>query len=259
MFELSPTLQSIVSALLASKVIWWSLFAAGVVLVFRSAWFKGLLGELFVRLAMKLFLNQQYRRLHNIILEPPDGSTQIDHVIVSPFGVFVVETKNFRGWIFGNPQSNTWTQSIYGKKFTFQNPLHQNYKHTKAVEAVTGINPAHVHSVVVFVGDSEFKTPMPPHVTGPGSFIRYIKSKGDVVLFDEDIEAVLEKLQIGKASVAISNPTHVENLKANVSQPKCPRCGADMILRTVKKGPKMGSEFWGCANFPRCRIVKNIA
>jgi ssDNA-binding Zn-finger/Zn-ribbon topoisomerase 1 len=100
---------------------------------------------------------------------------------------------------------------------------------------------------------------MPPNVTRPGSFIRYIKSKSDVVLSDEDIEAVLEKLQIGKATTAISNSTHVENLKANAIQPKCPQCDTDMILRRVKKGAKVGSEFWGCVNFPKCRIVKNIA
>jgi restriction system protein len=35
----------------------------------------------------------------------------------------------------------------------------------------------------------------------------------------------------------------------------CPKCGAAMVLRTAKQGPSVGQQFWGCANFPRCRAT----
>ena len=70
-----------------------------------------------------------YRRFHDVVIRAPDGTTQIDHVIVSPYGIFVIETKNMQGWIFGNAYHDNWTQTIYRHKSQFQNPLRQNYRH----------------------------------------------------------------------------------------------------------------------------------
>ena len=118
---------------------------------------KGFVGEAKVALGAKLALpSAHYRRFHNVTLRMPDGTTQIDHVFVSRFGVFVVETKNMSGWIFGNERHRRWTQVFRGgKKYTFQNPLRQNYRHVKAVEAVLApldLGTGTVRSVVVFRG-----------------------------------------------------------------------------------------------------------
>jgi hypothetical protein len=53
--------------------------------------------------------------------------------LVSPFGVFVIETKNYKGWILGDEKQRQWMQQIYGKKNRFQNPLHQNQLHVRAL------------------------------------------------------------------------------------------------------------------------------
>jgi len=143
-----------------------------VVFVLRSARFKGLSGELRVQAVTDQRLNgRTYRSLHDLTLPTPDGTTQIDHVIVSKFGVFVIETKNLTGWIFGDERSRKWTQSIYRKRYQFMNPLRQNYKHVKTVEKLLGLGPWCLHSVVVFVGKSEFKTTMPPNVKWKSSAI----------------------------------------------------------------------------------------
>jgi hypothetical protein len=63
---------------------------------------KGFVGEAMGSLAAKLFLNSKvYRSLNNVTLKTDNGTTQIDHVIVSRFGIFVIEAKNYQGWIFG--------------------------------------------------------------------------------------------------------------------------------------------------------------
>lgn len=54
--------------------------------------------------------------------------------VVSPYGVFVIETRNMDGWIFGSEKQPVWTQKFPRKSFRFQNPLRQNYKHVKAIE-----------------------------------------------------------------------------------------------------------------------------
>ena len=106
-----------------------------IVFILRSPRLKGVLGETRVRAATGLRLSgKKYRSIHNLTLPTPDGTTQVDHVIVSRFGVFVIETKNLTGWIFGDERSRQWTQVIYQNRYRFFNPLRQNYKHVKAVE-----------------------------------------------------------------------------------------------------------------------------
>ena len=138
---------------------------------------KGCIGELVVRLLTPLLLDPKvYRPLHNLTLPTPDGTTQVDHVYVSPYGIFALETKNMAGWIFGGEHQAQWTQKLFRKTFRFQNPLRQNFKHVKALEAVLELPPGSVHSLVTFVGSSSFKTPMPPSVTEGGGFIPHIKT-----------------------------------------------------------------------------------
>ncbi|SEL62671.1 nuclease-related domain-containing protein [Ectothiorhodospira marina] len=138
---------------------WYLIPLVVIVAIIGSPWFKGLMGEFFVNLSVRFLLDKnQYHLIKNVTLPTENGTTQIDHIIVSVFGVFVVETKNMKGWIFGKPNQKTWTQKIYKHSSQFQNPLHQNYKHVKTVESLLGLNEQQVHSVVVFVGDSKFKT-----------------------------------------------------------------------------------------------------
>lgn len=98
--------------------------------------------------------------------QAPEGGASA-FVVVFFLGqwIFVIETKNMEGWIFGDAKSRRWTQNLYGKKLPFQNPLDQNYRHTKALEEFLGLPASHFHSVVCFVGDTcELKTEMPPNV-----------------------------------------------------------------------------------------------
>jgi len=90
-----------------------------------EAMVKGLTGELKTKFVNKLLLDENYRIFNNVIIEAGIGSTQIDHVIVSKFGLFVIETKDKTGWIFGDHKREKWTQSIYGKIYQFQNPFQE--------------------------------------------------------------------------------------------------------------------------------------
>ena len=82
------------------QMAWWLVPLMLVIGVLKSPWFKGHLGEFAVNLAIKLRLDKEtYHLIKNVTLPTEDGSTQIDHVIVSVYGVFTVETKNMKGWI----------------------------------------------------------------------------------------------------------------------------------------------------------------
>ncbi|MFW6297602.1 MAG: NERD domain-containing protein [Desulfosalsimonas sp.] len=227
--------------------------------ILRSPWFKGIAGEGLVNLSAKFFLNKKdYHLIKNVTLPTENGSTQIDHIIVSKYGVFVVETKNMKGWIFGRPDQKMWTQKIYKQSNKFQNPLHQNHKHIKTLQALTGLQDTQVHSVIVFVGDSKFKTDMPDNVTYSIGYLRYIKSKTQPILTASEVDGVIEKVTTGQLPPSRktnrAHVNHVKNMAAAKENSKiCPKCGSPMVLRTVKKGENAGNTFWGCSNFPKCK------
>ncbi|MDH3208012.1 MAG: NERD domain-containing protein [Gemmatimonadota bacterium] len=228
-----------------------------VAFVLGSARLKGAFGEFRVKAATGLRLDgQEYRSLHNLTLPTRDGTTQIDHVIVSRFGVFVIETKRMKGWIFGDERSRKWTQSIFGNNYRFQNPLRQNYKHLKAVEELVDLGPRCFHSVVVFVGRCRFKTTMPPNVIKRRQLVRYIRSKTVVLLSDEQVLDAVRILKGSRLSKRASR-RHLRNLRRNERDPICPRCGKTMVLRTARRGPHPGSQFWGCSGYPRCRATRD--
>ena len=234
--------------------------------VLKSSWFKGIAGESIVNLSVKFLLDKEkYHLIKNVTLPTEDGSTQIDHIIVSEFGVFVVETKNMKGWIFGGPNQKLWTQKIYKHSSKFQNPLHQNYKHVKTLESLLGLNEQQVHSVIVFIGDSTFKTEIPENVTYGGGYARYIRSKSVPVLTKSQAIEIVNKIEQGRLTPSIKtnreHVRHVKNIvadKENNNIPSCPKCGGSMVLRETKRGQNIGRKFWGCAKFPQCRSIMNI-
>ncbi|MEB0012277.1 NERD domain-containing protein [Glaciimonas sp. Gout2] len=229
--------------------------------VVKSPWFKGVMGEAIVNISAKYFLNREdYHLIKNVTLPVEDGTTQIDHIIVSRFGIFVIETKNMKGWIFGDAKQKTWTQKIYKHTTKFQNPLHQNYKHVKALETLLELDSSLIHSVIVFVGDSTFKTPMPENVTQAGGYIKHIKSMNQQVLDTRQVADAIERIRSGRKSASFkTSREHVKHVKSIVTEKAnsnaCPKCGSLLILRTVKSGVNAGSQFKGCTKFPACRYT----
>jgi len=131
------------------------------------------------------FKAPHYHLLNNITLPDQEGTTQIDHILVSTKGVFVIETKNYSGWIFANEKSRQWTQTFYRVKNKYQNPIHQNFKHVKAIQKQLDFLPKEqIHSIVVFTGSAEFKTPMPKDVLYLYQLVDKIKT------YEEDVFSV---------------------------------------------------------------------
>jgi restriction system protein len=188
----------------------------------KSPWFKGVIGEFIVNITAKIFLNKnEYHLIKNVTLPTEDGTTQIDHVIVSKYGVFVVETKNMKGWIFGSPGQKTWTQKIYKHSNKFQNPLLQNYKHVKTLESLLGLNDQQVHSLVVFVGDSTFKTELPENVTYGFGYIRLVKSKNKAVISEKEVSKIVAKIENGRLTPSFkTHKEHIKHVKNLVSEKK---------------------------------------
>jgi len=192
--------------------------------IIKSAWFKGVIGEWQVNLLIKLFLDKnEYHLIKNVTLPTDDGTTQIDHIIVSKYGIFVVETKNMKGWIFGSKNQKQWTQQIYKHKSKFQNPLHQNYKHVKILEATLDIESNaksdSIFSVIIFIGNSTFKTKMPENVRFARGSIEYIKSKHDIAFSEDEVADIIEQIESGRLERSFkTNRQHVEDVRKTIEE-----------------------------------------
>ncbi|HIF9079413.1 TPA: NERD domain-containing protein [Photobacterium damselae] len=243
--------------------VWYLLPLLLIVSVFKSRWLKGIFGEYLVNRLLSKLPESDYTLIKDVTLPTSNGTTQVDHIVVSKYGIFVVETKNMKGWIFGSARQKLWTQKIYLHSSKFQNPLHQNYKHIKALETLLGCSADYLHSVIVFIGDSTFKTEMPPNVTYARGSIRYIQQFNKVVFSDKDYARLTDSInQIKLKRGVITDLKHRNHVKeivaSKVSSNQCPRCGSEMVLRETKRGENIGKQFWGCSTFPKCRAVKQL-
>ena len=221
--------------------------------------FKGWLGE--KKSAARLWLSldsKTYKRFHNLIIPASNGTAQIDHLLVSPFGLFIVETKNKTGWIFGSENQAKWTQSVYGKNFSFQNPLRQTFRQKKSLAEFLGVEDRVIHMVVFFVGDCSFKTPMPANVLR-SRLGRYIKSFQSPVLSASEVERIADRLTQHRAESKLTKRDHLRSLRErHGSTTTCPTCGSALVLRTARKGPGAGRQFLGCEGYPRCRYTRSV-
>ena len=201
------------------STFWWMILIAVGLGIFKAfkPFLKGKFGEFAVSIHAKKYLTEDYILLNNCTL--PDeqlGTTQIDHILLSPYGIFIIETKNYKGWIFGGERQKMWTQKIFKNSYKFQNPLHQNYKHQKVLEVLLSdiIATEYLHSVIVFMPDREFKTVMPANVFRGKAWTEYVKAFKDEVIPAMKLKRI--QLRIEKELLEKSWKTdrlHVANLQ----------------------------------------------
>ena len=168
-------------------------------------------GEAAVRRALtKHFTGTSYHLLNTLTLPFDGGTTQIDHALVSKRGIFVIESKHYRGWIFANATSPTWTQVIFQHQYTFQNPLRQNYKHIKAIQQLLGFLPREsMHSLVAFTGDAKFNTERPQGVFAVTGLVQHIKQCTGEILTENRLQFCVGRLECQRTLT--SGQTDVEH------------------------------------------------
>ncbi len=182
-----------------------------------SAESKGAEGEKnFYLILLGNLLPWKYRIIRDVYLPLADGTTtQIDFIIVSEFGIFVIETKNYSGWIFGDAKSQDWTQSLPKQKSRFQNPLRQNYLHTETLKSTLGLPSEIVFSVVAFSDKALFKTDMPKGVFYFSEVPRYIKSFTKPLIKKGQVPEIVKVINEWQSSIPKDvKRRHVDNLRA---------------------------------------------
>lgn len=244
-----------------AALLWWGIPLVVLAAIVRLPAVKGWFGELSVKAIAAVCLSARtYRSFHDVVLTTGNGTTQIDHVFVAPYGIFAVETKNMKGWIFGAEHQAQWTQKIFRRSYRFQNPLRQNYGHTQTLKDLFGVPENTIHSVIAFVGDCKIKTKMPENVVRGGQYIRYIKGFRERIFTDSEVEDLCKRISEGRLeNSSATRRQHIQHVKQRTTTPReqqCSKCGAEMVLRQARRGDSAGKQFWGCSRYPACRFSK---
>ncbi|MES2749061.1 MAG: nuclease-related domain-containing protein [Patescibacteria group bacterium] len=167
-----------------------------------------------VRILAEGLNHNEYFIYNNLILPSSHStSTEIDHVVVSRFGIFVIETKDSSGWIFGSKSNEKWTaRYLTGKKFILRNPLWQNYGHVETLKKLMPFVEENFINLVVFTGSGVFKTERIKNVVYAHELVENIKSYGTPVISQQRLLMAIGKLSYLCQTVEISPHEHISNV-----------------------------------------------
>ena len=225
---------------------------------------KGKAGEKAVMRRLKWLPEIDYRVINNLMLPTTYGTTQLDHVVISRYGIFVIETKNYQGYVYGGEDTEKWTQNIWGNKYSTPNPIRQNNTHVKALEYhLKKLNiDCPIHSIVAFSKRCRISV----NVTGECKILYYNEVVPMILRYQvpsvtqDDIERIVKYL--GEVNIVDKTERKKHNSQVlrlqeerqqKIEDGICPRCGGQLVYRNGKYGP-----FLGCSNYPKCNFIQNI-
>ena len=206
-------------------------------------------------------LGEDYILLTDLMIRNSHGkSSQIDHVVLSEYGIFVIETKTYSGWIFGNEQAEEWKKITKRNRFSFRNPVKQNWGHVYALKEILKKFPnCKYYPIVVFAGSAELKD-----VTSkvPVIYAEDLKStiedySSTKCLSKDEVLQIKDVLDSARITDEDAEKEHVKAVKQQIDERQtkienliCPRCNGELKLRTGKYG-----KFYGCSNYPSCKFT----
>lgn len=223
----------------------------------------GVWGEMKVSFVLSM-LGRKYRVFNNVLIKNSLGTSQIDHLVVSPYGIFVIETKNYKGWITGGVNSDKWTQILWKNRYELANPIRQNYGHIKALQSVLPLYcPEQYISIIAFSHKAKLKVRVEDsyNVVHYWNVIFRIYRYRKKVLTEEQQKAFIAALRPFLNAKKADTNNHIASVKQNKSRREfliqsgiCPQCGGAIVRRDGMYG-----YFYGCSNYPNCKFTtKNI-
>ena len=236
------------------------LFVGLLYLAFNQAEIKGFIGEKKLS-SLLFFLDKDTYRTHNdLYIETSRGIYQIDHIVVSQFGIFVIETKSYKGAISGSYKSDKWTQNIWGNKYSMPNPIRQNNAH---IDALKSILPSYAQSgyvsIIAFSSKASIyvATDDNTEVIYIREILSTIKSYNNVKFSSEQVEEISNAIYWANITDEDARNNHKYNVQqkiytrnAKIEAGICPNCGAGLVRRNGKYG-----SFIGCSRYPQCKFT----
>lgn len=249
-------LSYIITALLVASAL--AIVVAVVELLLRK---KGARAER--RVHSKLAsLPPEYMVFDNVLFQSNDRSVQIDHIVVSPYGIFVVETKGYHGYIYGSENVDYWTQSLSGVKTQFYSPVLQNIGHVRFLAyLLKEIGHPPIVPIVVFDNEATLSIHAEFNIIiNRRELRRTIRRYRKVVITPEQIDFIVHAIEANRREgrgAARAHKRYARMRQREAQQRRdmglCPRCGGRLVERNGRYG-----AFLGCQNFPQCRYVGRL-
>ena len=229
----------------------------------------GKYGEKKVAFLLRDLEHDNYQVFNDLLIKKGNYTTQIDHIIISRYGVFVLETKNVHGKVYGSGTSEYWKQYLpdtgyrrYGitQKHQLRNPLWQNAGHINSLRRHVFGYHVPIYGIVAFSDDTDLFVTAEQPVMKMSGIVPYIRTFQDEVLSSDKMDFYIQRLSEVISTSEADRKEHIVNVQQNqerwdtaVANGKCPRCGGDLVLRDGKYG-----QFYGCSHYPKCKyILKN--
>jgi hypothetical protein len=242
-----------------------------VLLVFIPAFFvglrllvsrnKGALGESRIGRLLRRLPDEEFAVINDLLIWTSAGTRQIDHLVISSSGIFVIETKNFSGWIHGNEGSEYWTQTIYNEKTKFRNPIKQNWAHVYALkEILSDLESIAFHPIIVFVGTAELKNvySRTPVIYDHELLRTILDANGEGNLTVDQVRRIARRLNEARLQERHAKREHVRFVQEYTLRRRqveragiCPKCGGGLVVRSGRYG-----KFYGCSSYPGCTYTR---
>jgi hypothetical protein len=160
-------------------------------------------------------LGSEYRVFDDVTLKTPKGTTQIDHVVISPYGIFVIETKSHKGTIIGSEDYKYWLQILRGSRYSFYSPFLQNYAHLKTLYKLFNLNYKYFLGLICFTSDSvnlyKCTCSRVVHISNLAQVIANYKT---ILLSSNDIERLSYLLKTNSYNSKYMEQKHIKYVKS---------------------------------------------
>lgn len=222
---------------------------------------KGRVGEAKVAAILYFLDRSKYKVINNVVLYTKEKVSQIDHLVISDFGIFVIETKNYKGWIVGGENAEYWTQVLFRKKYKLYNPIRQNMSHIQALKHNLPDFPQLKYiSVIVFSSKATIKVNTSTDVVYTYKLLNAIGQHSNICVTEAEKHEIFEKINSINSKNIYSKNSHIESIQSgirkrekSIAQNVCPQCGSRLVSRQGKFG-----NFLGCSSFPKCKFTRNF-
>ena len=238
-------------------IIYFVIFILAFVAFICLLWFlpsKGKAGEMRVAKILSKLPEEEYKVINNLLIKEGNKTTQIDHLVVSEYRIFVIETKHYQGLIYGDANREYWTQNIYGNKYDLWNPTLQNQVHIRALRReLTDIPPGAFVSIVTFSRQASLDIRNSENVIYWDELKDVIRSYQRKLISIEQTQNAYETLLAANIDSKDNQQEHIRNVRTRIAKReetiangRCPRCGGQLVLRKGSYGP----FFTGAATIP---------
>lgn len=202
-------------------------------------------------------LGRRYKVINDVMLKTKNGTSQIDHLVVSRKGIYVIETKALNGVLYGSEYERNWTQVRRGEKVQIHNPIKQNEGHIRALEYMFSNNKLDYYEDINYIGVLAFAdfTKLNLDVANYyivrfSSLLKYIKRYKRANLSSKQVRVINKMIKDNNINSSKQRERHIQRIQENkrnydekISKKICPVCSNKLKKKRIK-----GRKFLVCKN-----------